>query len=463
LLNVYDGKNEKRMDVLIVMETFRIKLPREFYLGTASAAYQIEGATSADGRGSSIWDAYVKVPGAILNGDTGDITCDHYHRYREDVALMKQLGLNAYRFSISWSRVLPSGRGKVNGKGLKFYSDLVDALLEAGVTPFVTLNHFDLPQVFQEEGGGWLRRDVYRDFVEYSDIVTQELGDRVKHWTTFNEPWELAWQGYHTGEDAPGLRFGVDSALLASHNVYLSHGEAVKKIRDNVPDAEVGIVIHLNNVEPATDEPEDVAAAMRWEGCQNRWYLDPLYFGEYPEDMVKLYGSLAPDVESGDMEIISQPLDYLGLNMYRRSVVADGADLPPINIRRINPPGEYSAMGWEVYPRGLYDILMWTHKHYPVKKIYVTENGVAYDDKISSDAGCHDIKRVNYLRDHIAHAIKARDEGVPLNGYMVWSTMDNFEWAYGYKMRFGVIHVDFNTYKRTIKDSGYFLKSLAQK
>ncbi|MFH1179670.1 MAG: GH1 family beta-glucosidase [Candidatus Bathyarchaeota archaeon] len=439
-----------------------IKLPKGFYLGTASAAYQIEGATTQDGRAPSIWDTYVRVPGAIENGDTGDTACDHYNRYLEDVALMKQLGLNAYRFSVAWSRVIPKGRGKVNKKGLDFYSSLVDTLLEAGITPFLTLNHFDLPQALQEEGGGWLRREVINDFKEFTDIVTHELGDRVKHWTTFNEPWELAWQGYHTGEDAPGLRLGVKEALLASHNVYLSHGEAVKTIRDNVPDAEAGIVIHLNHVEPATEKPADIEAAKRWEGCQNRWYLDPIYRGAYPEDMLKVYGKLAPEIKPGDMETIQQPLDYLGLNMYRRSVIADGTDLPPVNIKRINPPGEYSDMGWEVYPKGLYDILTWTHNNYPVEKIYVTENGVACNDPVTPDGRCHDTKRVTYLREHIKQALKAREEGVPLHGYFAWSTMDNFEWAYGYNMRFGVIHVDYKTQKRTIKDSAYLLQKIAE-
>jgi beta-glucosidase len=442
------------------MDDPSIKLPEGFYLGTASAAYQIEGATTQDGRGPSIWDAYVKVPGVIEDGSTGDSACDHYNRWREDVDIMKELGLNAYRFSIGWSRVLPKGRGAVNRKGLQFYSDLVDALLDAGITPFVTLNHFDLPQALQEEGCGWVRRDVIQDFTEYTDIVTHELGDRVKHWTTFNEPWELAWQGYHTGEDAPGLKLGVDAVLLASHNVYLSHGEAVKVIRDNVPEAEAGIVIHLNHVEPATQKPKDVAAAKRWEGCQNRWYLDPIYRGEYPEDMVKVFGDLIPEIQPGDMETIAQPLDYLGLNMYRRSIVVEGEDLPPVNIKRINPPGEYSDMGWEVYPKGLYDIIKWTHRNYPVCKMYVTENGVAYNDPLSPDGRCHDEKRVTYLREHIKQALKARDEGVPLHGYFAWSTMDNFEWAYGYNMRFGIIHVDYDTQKRTIKDSGYLLQAI---
>ena len=444
------------------MENSGFKLPNNFLLGTASAAYQIEGATTQEGRGPCIWDEFVKKPGSILNGDTGDTACDHYNRYREDVTLMESLGLNAYRFSISWSRILPKGKDKINEKGLKFYSNLVDALLAADIIPFVTLNHFDLPQALQEEGGGWLRRDVHLDFNVYVEVVAHELGDRVKHWTTFNEPWELAWQGYHTGEDAPGLRLGVDAALQVSHNVYLSHGEALQTIRDNSPDAEVGIVIHLNHVEPASDKPQDILAAKRWEGCQNRWYLDPIYYGEYPEDMVELYGDLMPETQQDDMEIIKQPIDYLGLNMYRRSVVADGKDLSPVNIKRISPLGEYSDMGWEVYPQGIYDILKWTNDNYPIGKLYVTENGVAFNDRVTPDGRCHDIRRVNYLREHITQALRAQKEGVPLKGYFTWSTMDNFEWVYGYNMRFGVIHIDYETQKRTIKDSGYLLHSIAE-
>ena len=436
------------------------QLPPDFYLGTASAAYQIEGAVTQDGRGPSIWDQYVMVPGAIENGDTGVVACDHYNRWREDVALMAELGLNAYRFSLSWSRIFPEGRARLNQRGLDFYSQLVDALLAAGITPFVTLNHFDLPQRLQDDGGGWLRRDVWRDFQAYTDTVTRALGDRVKHWATFNEPWELAWQGYHTGEDAPGLRLGVEAALAASHHVYLSHGHAIRAIRANVPDAEAGIVIHLNPVSAASDSPEDQAAAARWEGCQNRWYLDPLFRGEYPADMRELYGPLMPAIEPEDMAIIRQPLDFLGINYYRRSVVAAGSDLPPINMSRVSPPGDYSDMGWEVYPAGLHQILTWAHTHYAPAKIYITENGMATPNEVSPDGRCHDERRVHYLREHIRQTLRARAEGVPVQGYFAWSTMDNFEWAYGYKMRFGVIHVDYASQKRTIKDSGYLLQQL---
>lgn len=439
-----------------------IRLPAGFFLGTASAAYQIEGAVAADGRGPSIWDAYVRQPGAIEGGDTGDVACDHYRRWPEDVALMRELGLNAYRFSISWSRVLPAGRGAVNQAGLDFYRRLVDALLEAGITPFVTLHHFDLPQALQEDAGGWLRRAVCHDFAAYAEVVARALGDRVRHWATFNEPWELAWQGYHTGEDAPGLRLGVDAALLASHHVYLSHGLGVQALRQHAPGAEVGIVLHLNHAEPASAHAEDVAAARRWEGCQNRWYLDPLLRGAYPADMLELYGALAPAVQPGDMALIGQPIDFVGINMYRRSVIAAGADLPPVNIRRVSPPGEYTDMGWEVYPQGLYDTLTWLQRHYAPARVYVTENGAAYADEVGADGRCHDERRVAYLREHLGQALRARAAGVPLHGYFAWSTLDNFEWAYGYKMRFGVIHVDYATQRRTIKDSGYLLQRIAR-
>ncbi|MBS7630633.1 beta-glucosidase [Candidatus Bathyarchaeota archaeon] len=441
---------------------YEIYFPQGFLLGTASSAYQIEGASSEGGRGQSIWDVFSHSQGKIEDGTNGDIACDHYHRWREDVELMKSLGVNAYRFSISWSRVLPKGRGEVNEEGLRFYSNLVDALLESKITPFVTLYHFDLPQKLQEEGGGWLRREIVEDFVEFAEVVSTELGDRVKYWATLNEPWEFTWQGYVTGEDAPGLRLGVDAALRATHNAYLAHGAAVQVLRDNVLSGKIGIVIHLNFVEPASQSLNDIAAARRWEMCQNRWYLDPIFKGEYPEEMIKLYGDNAPSVQPNDMILIQEPIDFLGFNNYRRSVIASGSDLPPVDMKRINPPGEYTEMGWEVYPKGLYKILKWIHENYSVSNIYVTENGAAFPDAISPDGRIHDERRVAYLIEHIEQALKAAEEGIPLRGYFVWSTLDNFEWAYGYTKRFGVIYVDYQTQRRIIKDSGFFLAEISK-
>ena len=444
------------------MEPLHLSFPRGFLLGTASASYQIEGAVTEDGRGPSIWDTFSHTPGKIEDGTNGDKACDHYYRWWEDVELMKKLGVNAYRFSISWSRVLPKGRGKINNKGLQFYSNLVDALLEAGITPFVTLYHFDLPQALQDEGGGWLRRGIVDDFEAYTDAVSVELGDRVKHWTTINEPWELAWQGYVTGEDAPGLKLGNSAALKVSHNVMLAHGAAVRTLRDNSQGAELGIVLHLNMVEPARDHPEDLAAAHRWELCQNRWYMDALYREGYPTEMVKLFGRDAPEIIPGDMEQIHEQIDFLGVNNYRRSVVAAGNDLPPVNMRRVSPPGEYTEMGWEVHPEGLYKILKWVHSNYPVPRVYVTENGASFTDTMTPDGKVHDERRVAYLQDHIKNAHRAMREGVPLKGFFAWSTMDNFEWAYGYTRRFGVVYIDYETQKRTIKDSGRFLSKVAK-
>ncbi len=443
------------------MEPAKLQWPKGFYIGTASASYQIEGAVAEDGRGPSIWDTYSHTPGKIEDGTNGDIADDHYYRWREDVDLMEELGVNAYRFSVSWSRVLPKGRGKVNNKGLQFYSDLVDALLDRDITPFVTLYHFDLPQALQDEGGGWLRRGIADDFAEYVDVVSGELGDRVKHWMTINEPWELAWQGYVTGEDAPGVKLGNKEALKVCHNVLLSHGAAVRTLRENSRSSEVGIVLHLNMVEPDSQRPEDVAAAHRWELHQNRWFLDALYRDGYPAELVKLFGSDAPEVIGDDVEQIQERIDFLGVNNYRRSVVATGKDLPPVNMKRVNPSGEYTEMGWEVYPEGLYKILRWVHQNYPVPKIYVTENGASFTDAVTADGKVHDERRVAYLRGHMAQANRAMREGVPLRGYFAWSTLDNFEWAYGYSRRFGIIYVDYKTQKRTIKDSGRFLAEAA--
>ncbi len=437
-----------------------LTFPKDFVWGAATAAYQIEGAPAADGKGPSIWDTFAHRPGVIDDGATGDVACDHYHRWRDDIALMRALNLDAYRFSIAWPRILPAGRGAVNPAGLDFYSRLIDGLLAVGVTPYVTLYHWDLPQTLEDEGG-WLRRDIVDDFQGYADVVTRALGDRVKHWTTFNEPWVFTWTGYGLGEDAPGLKLGARGALAATHHALLAHGVTVPIIRANVPDADVGIVLDLNHVEPASDRPDDLAAARRWEGCQNRWYLDPVFKGRYPDDMLTLYGADGPTIHPGDLEQIAAPLDYLGVNFYRRSVAGAGTDLPPINWRRHRPAGEYTEMGWEVSPRGLYDILKTVWDGYHPKAMYVTENGAAFADIVSPDGRVHDPRRVQYLREHFAQARRALADGVPLKGYFVWSLLDNFEWACGFAKRFGVIYTDYASQQRIIKDSGYYLAEVA--
>ncbi|MBK8023042.1 MAG: beta-glucosidase [Chloroflexi bacterium] len=443
--------------------SFHLPFPEHFVWGAATAAYQIEGAVGEDGRGASIWDTFSHTPGKIENGDIGDVTCDHYHRWREDVALMRQMNLHAYRFSIAWSRILPEGRGAVNQRGLDFYSRLVDGLLEAGIQPFLTLYHWDLPQALQDDGGGWQRRGIVNDFARYADIVSRALGDRVKHWTTFNEPWVFSWSGYYFGEDAPGWRGGVRAALATTHHALLAHGAAVSMLRANVPDAQVGIVLDMNMPEPASEDPADVAAAERFCGFQNRWYLDPLFRARYPSDMLELYGSQAPDIHPADMAQISAPLDYLGVNFYRRSVIAAGDEVPPVSYQRVSPSGEYTAMGWEVSPHGIYDILKYVHDHYQPPALYVTENGAAFPDEIAADGQVHDESRMHYFRRHFEQLHRAIEAGVPLRGYFAWSLMDNFEWAYGFSRRFGLIYVDYPTQRRIIKDSGRFFAEVARR
>ncbi len=441
-------------------ESADLSFPSDFVWGTATAAYQIEGAVAEGGRGPSIWDTFSHTPGKIRNGDTGDVACDHYHSWRDDIALMRQLNLNAYRFSIAWPRILPTGRGQANRQGLDFYDRVVDGLLAAGITPYATLYHWDLPQALQDEGG-WLRRDIVLDFQNYADIVSRALGDRIKFWTTFNEPWTFTWWGHVTGEDAPGLQLGARGGLAATHNVFLSHGAAVPVLRANVPDAQIGIVLDLNCVEPASDKPEDLAAASRFDGCQNRWYLDPLFKGSYPADMLALYGADAPDIAADDLASICTPIDYLGVNFYRRSVMAHGADLPPVNISRVSPPGRYTALGWEVSPHGLYDILSYVNDRYRPPALYVSESGAAFEDRPEPDGAVHDTERADYLRAHFAQARRAIHDGIPLRGYFVWTLMDNFEWAEGYSARFGVVHTDFASQRRTVKDSGRLLADVA--
>ncbi|GAB7050972.1 GH1 family beta-glucosidase [Catenuloplanes indicus] len=429
-------------------------LPPAFVWGAATSAYQIEGAVSADGRKPSIWDTFCRVPGAIDNGDTGDVAADHYHRVPEDVALMKRLGLDAYRFSIAWPRIVPDGRGQVNAAGLDFYDRLVDQLLAAGVTPFATLYHWDLPQALQDRGG-WPERDTAYAFADYAAVVAARLGDRVTDWMTMNEPLCSAWIGHLDGAMAPG-ETSLARAVPASHHLLLAHGLGMAAVRAHSPrPAEVGIVLNLSPIEPASDRPEDVAAARRADGHTNRWWLDPVFGRGYPADMVATYG-IAPPVHDGDLEAIAAPADFFGLNYYFRQLIADAPEAPAPHGRQVPVDGALeTAMGWEVYADGLEQLLLRVTREYGAEKIYVTENGSAWADTPGADGTVEDKQRTAYLEDHLAACASAVAQGAPLAGYFAWSLLDNFEWAYGYDKRFGLVHVDYDTQVRTIKNSGH--------
>jgi len=439
-----------------------MQFPSDFVWGAATAAYQIEGAVNEDGRGASIWDTFSHTPGKTKNGDTGDVANDHYHRWRDDIQLMKQLNLGAYRFSIAWSRILPTGRGTVNQAGIDFYSRLVDGLLEANITPYVTLYHWDLPQTLQDEEG-WLRRGIADDFAEYTDIVSRALGDRVKHWITFNEPWVFTWLGYVMGVHAPGFKTNFPApALLAAHHTNLAHANAVPILRQNSPGAKVGITLNLTPTDPATSKAADLEAATRFDGFFNRWYLDPLFRGHYPADMTEVYSAFMPEIRPGDLERTHVPIDFLGINYYARSVITDDPS-SPVGFSQTKPEGEYTSMDWEVYPMGLYQLLLRVHRDYAPREIYITENGSAFEDTITETGEIHDDRRKAYLESHLEACSHAIADGVPLKGYFAWSLMDNFEWAEGYTKRFGITYVDYATQQRTIKDSGKRFAEIARR
>jgi beta-glucosidase len=430
----------------------KIEFPERFVWGAATSSYQIEGAWQEDGKGESIWDRFSHTPGSVRDGDTGDVTCDHYHLWREDIALMKEIGLQAYRFSMAWPRLLPEGIGRANQPGLDFYDRLVDGLLEAGIEPFVTLYHWDLPQALQDQGG-WPARATAEAFVAYADLASRTLGDRVSQWITLNEPFVSAIVGYLEGRHAPG-HSDLDEALAAAHHLLLAHGWAVPVIRRNSPGARVGIVLNLHPQTPASSGAADRAAAWQQDGIINRWFLDPLAARGYPADIVAHYGRPMDSVQAGDVEAIAAPLDFLGVNYYTRgiarsSVVPEAENAP----RTVFPRSEQTEMGWEVYPEGLYQILGRVHFDYRFPSIYVTENGAAYLDRIGPEGQVEDPPRVAYLKAHFAEAARAIAAGVPLRGYFVWSLMDNFEWAHGYSKRFGLIHVDYATQQRILKTS----------
>jgi beta-glucosidase len=436
-----------------------LRFPEGFLWGAATSAYQIEGAAREDGRGESIWERFATVPGAIADGRDAAIACDHYHRWPEDLELMKWLGLGAYRFSVAWPRIFPTGRGPLNAPGLAFYDRLVDALLGAGIEPFVTLYHWDLPQPL-DEAGGWAVRDTVGAFVEYVHAVTDALGDRVRRFITHNEPWCISVLGHAEGLHAPGRR-DWPAALAAAHHVLLSHGLAAPIIRANARDAEVGITLNLVPTEPASPSAADRDATRALDGSFNRWFLDPLYGRGYPEDVIadhvdagRLTSLELPFVQPGDLEAIAAPTDFLGINYYSRAVVRSDrvaeADNAP---RTVHLSDERTDIGWEVHPDGLRQLLVRVQRDYAPPAIYITENGAAYDTPPDEDGHVNDVERQRFLHSHLAAALEACRAGVTLAGYFAWSLLDNYEWQEGYRKRFGLVWVDFNTQERVIKES----------
>lgn len=432
-----------------------------FVWGVATSAYQIEGARHADGKGESIWDRFSD---AGRLADPGDIACDHYRRYDEDVALMAELGVDAYRFSIAWTRVLPDGSGAVNQPGLDFYRRLVDLLLEHGITPFVTLYHWDLPQPL-EEAGGWPDRDTVEAYLHYVDVTTRALGDRVRHWITHNEPWVAAHLGYLEGRFAPG-RTDWSDALAAGHHLLLSHGRAVPVIRANAPGSTVGIALDCRHSYPASDDPADVAANRHFDGFRNRWFFDPVFGKGYPTDMVDAYrgrGRLGDDmIRDGDLDAIAAPIDFLGLNFYTSIPIRVGAEESEDTevAPGPEPPAGYTEMGWPIKPDALTDFLVRIQRDYSPPAVMITENGASFSEGPSADGRVHDLRRIDYLAEHVEATRKAIDSGVNVTGYFVWSLLDNLEWVAGFDQRFGLVWVDHSTGRRVPKDSYHWYRAL---
>jgi beta-glucosidase len=428
----------------------------KFIWGAATAAYQIEGAAREDGRGLSIWDVFSHTPGRTFNGDTGDVACDHYHRYPEDVVLMQWMGLDAYRFSISWPRVLPDGVGKINSKGLAFYDKLVDRLLDAGIDPWITLFHWDSPQAL-EARGGMTNRDFAQWFAEYTAVVTNALGDRVKNWMTLNEPLCSAWFGYYKGFFAPGVQ-NLQTALNVSHHLLLAHGHATEVIRSNISDARVGTAMSLTPVEAASDHELDVKAAELSDAWNIRWFLDPIYGRGYPADLIEKLG-MRPDVRDGDLEKIATPTDFLGVNYYFREVIASDPHDTLLGARGVHQAqSKFTGMDWEIHADGLYRLLKRLQRDYAPQELFITENGSAWPDVVVAGE-VNDGDRTEYLQQHLEAVMQARSEGVPVNGYFAWSLLDNYEWASGYSKRFGLIYVDYATQKRIPKRTAHWYRN----
>jgi beta-glucosidase len=428
-----------------------VQFPNGFLWGSATSAYQIEGSPLADGAGPSIWQRFAHTPGMMNSGDTGDVACDHYRRMESDVALMRELGMQAYRFSVSWSRVLPEGKGKVNTKGLDFYERLVDTLLANNITPLLTLYHWDLPAALDDRGG-WLNPDIAHWFADYGSVLYRKLDDRVKFWATLNEPWVVTDGGYLHGALAPGHRSRYE-APIASHHLLRAHGAAVQAYRADGKH-KIGIVVNLEPKYPASDSAEDLAAVKRADAYMNRQYLDPVFFGTYPDELREIFGDAWPEWPAADMDLITQPTDFLGVNYYTRNVTRNDPANYPLKTAAVKQHATYTETGWEVFPQGLTDTLTWVKQRYGNPPVYITENGSAfYDPPTAEDGMIDDPLRVNYQKKHLRAVHAAIAQGCDVRGYMAWSLLDNLEWSLGFSKRFGIVHVDFATQKRTPKAS----------
>jgi beta-glucosidase len=433
-----------------------LQFPDGFLWGAATAAYQVEGAVQEDGRGPSIWDSFSHTPGKTFHGDTGDIACDQYHRLEADLDLLVELGIPAYRFSVAWPRVMPSGRGAINQAGLDYYQRLVDGLLQRSITPMLTLYHWDLPQALQGEGG-WTRRDTAQAFAEYAAAVYRVLGDRVPFWITLNEPWCSAFVGHFQGRHAPGWHDEA-AALAATHYLLLGHGLAVQALRDLGGEGQVGITLNLASQVPASDAPADRAATRRVDGNENRLFLDPLFRMQYPQDMVEYYHPVSDFnfVRDGDLAIIGTPLDFLGVNYYEQHIVRADPRNPERGALIDVPPGPRTAGRIGINPGGLTELLVRVKHEYTSLPLFITENGISLYDYVDPEGQSDDVERIAYLDAHFRAASAAIEQGVDLRGYFVWSFLDNFEWALGYSQRFGIVYVDYRTQARIPKQSAYW-------
>jgi len=448
----------------------QLRFPEGFRWGVATAAYQIEGAAAEEGRAPSIWDTFSREAGRVHRGHTGDVACEHYHRYREDVALLAELGLRTYRFSVAWPRIKPDGSGPVNSRGLDFYDRLVDELLAHGIDPMATLYHWDLPQTL-ENIGGWTNRETAYNFADFTAAIAARLGDRISTWTTLNEPWCAAFLGYASGDHAPGRR-DAEASYRATHNLLLAHGLATNVLRQAVPSAEVSLTLNVTRVRPfnAADH-HDLAAAKLIDGLQNRIFLDPVFRGEYPDDMLALFERFnARDaIHDGDLGIISAPIDLLGINYYQPSLVRAKVGSPAAavypgseGIAFVDQQVPVTGMDWPIDPSGLSDLLLRLAADYPGTPLMVTENGAAYDDVV--DGGrVEDVERIAYLDGHLRAAHAALTGGADLRGYLAWSFLDNYEWGYGYGKRFGLVHVDYDTQRRVPKQSAHWFSDVISK